>query len=88
MAALVNLEGFGLPDSAASDAPRRYREWVERGRQLPESTVRDNDFGSPENLPFPRRRTEWIDDSGHMLHFEQPAILARLIEEFLLKPTT
>ena len=165
VAALVNLEGFGLPDSSPSDAPRRYREWVEHGRQLPEPTVRDNysalaevirhrnprmsrpqaefvarqwaedigddtaarlrlhpahklpnpvlyrlaeveacwrevtadvllvagrdsDFASPENLPFPRCRTEWIDDSGHMLHFEQPAVLARLIEEFLLKPIT
>ena len=164
VAALVNLEGFGLPDSAPSDAPRRYREWVERGRQLPEPTVRDSysmlaemirqrnprmsqpqaeyvarqwaedvgdatvrlrlhpahtlpnpvlyrlaeveacwrevtadvllvagrdsDFASPENLPFPRRRTAWVDDSGHMLHFEQPAVLAQLIEEFLLKPST
>jgi pimeloyl-ACP methyl ester carboxylesterase len=164
VAALVNLEGFGLPDSAPSDAPRRYREWVERGRQLPQATVRENftmlaevirrrsprmsrpqaefvarqwaedvgnagvrlrhhpahklpnpvlyrlaeveacwrevtadvllvtgrdsDFAPPENLPFPRCQTEWIDDSGHMLHFEQPAVLARLIEEFLLKPTT
>jgi pimeloyl-ACP methyl ester carboxylesterase len=49
---------------------------------------RDSDFASPENLPFPRRRTAWVDDSGHMLHFEQPAVLAQLIEEFLLKPST
>ena len=49
---------------------------------------RDSDFASPENLPFPRRQTAWIDDSGHMLHFEQPAALARLIEEFLIKPIT
>lgn len=164
VAALVNVEGFGLPDSAPSDAPRRYREWVERGRQLPRATARENysvlaeairrrsprmsrpqaqfvarqwaedvgdsgvrlrhhpahklpnpvlyrlaeveacwrevtadvllvagrdsDFASPENLPFPRRQTAWIEGSGHMLHFEQPAALARLIEEFLLKPIT
>jgi pimeloyl-ACP methyl ester carboxylesterase len=61
---------------------------MERGRQLTEPTLRDSDFASSENLPFPRRHTEWIDDSGHMLHFEQPAVLARLIEEFFLKPIT
>jgi len=26
---LVNLEGFGLPDSRAEQAPRRYRQWLE-----------------------------------------------------------
>ena len=49
---------------------------------------RDSGFGSPENLPFPRRQTAWIENSGHMLHFEQPAALARVIEEFLSKPRT
>ncbi len=29
VAALVNIEGFGLPDSDPDDAPRRYREWIE-----------------------------------------------------------
>ncbi len=29
IAALVNIEGFGLPDSDPDDAPRRYREWIE-----------------------------------------------------------
>jgi pimeloyl-ACP methyl ester carboxylesterase len=47
---------------------------------------RDSSFGSPEDLPFPRRQTAWIDNSGHMLHFEQPAALARVIEAFLTKP--
>lgn len=28
VAALVNIEGFGLPDSDAGDAPGRYREWI------------------------------------------------------------
>ncbi len=164
VAALVNLEGFGLPDCMPTEAPGRYREWVQRGRKLPEPTLRDNyaalaevirhrnprmsgpqaefvarqwaedvgddtvrlrlhpahklpnpvlyrlaeveacwrevtadvllvagrdsDFPSPEKLPFPRCRTEWIAESGHMLHFEQPAVLAGLIEEFLLKPST
>jgi pimeloyl-ACP methyl ester carboxylesterase len=30
----------------------------------------------------------WIEDAGHMLHFEQPAALARAIEEFLGIPAT
>ena len=29
IAALVNIEGFGLHDSDPDDAPRRYREWIE-----------------------------------------------------------
>jgi pimeloyl-ACP methyl ester carboxylesterase len=33
--ALVNVEGFGLRDSNASDAPLRYRQWIEAGRELP-----------------------------------------------------
>jgi pimeloyl-ACP methyl ester carboxylesterase len=30
--AFVNIEGFGLPDSDPSDAPVRYRDWIEKGR--------------------------------------------------------
>jgi pimeloyl-ACP methyl ester carboxylesterase len=30
--AFVNIEGFGLPDSDPSDAPARYRDWIERSR--------------------------------------------------------
>ncbi len=33
--ALVNVEGFGLPDSDPEDAPGRYREWIEAGRSRP-----------------------------------------------------
>jgi pimeloyl-ACP methyl ester carboxylesterase len=47
-----------------------------------------SDFESPGMLPFPRQRTVWIEDSGHMLHFEQPRVLAQEIEEFLMKPIT
>lgn len=32
VSALVNVEGFGLPDSDPEDAPGRYREWIEAGR--------------------------------------------------------
>lgn len=164
VARLANLEGFGLRDSSADDAPSRYRDWIEKGRDLPAPTVRDSfdvlaqavrkrnpnmtagqaafvarcwaeaaddgsiqlklhpahklpnavlyrraeaeacwrevaaevllvagrnsDFGAPEDLPFARRQTAWIENSGHMLHFEQPAALAGVIEEFLGKPST
>lgn len=29
----ANIEGFGLPDSDPTDAPGRYRKWVETGRE-------------------------------------------------------
>ena len=36
VAALINIEGFGLSDSDPEDAPGRYRKWIEAGRSLPE----------------------------------------------------
>jgi pimeloyl-ACP methyl ester carboxylesterase len=33
--ALVNVEGFGLPDTDPDDAPGRYREWLQRSREIP-----------------------------------------------------
>ena len=33
--ALVNVEGFGLPDTDPDDAPDRYREWLQRSRDIP-----------------------------------------------------
>jgi pimeloyl-ACP methyl ester carboxylesterase len=33
--ALVNIEGFGLPDSDPDDAPHRYREWIDAGATAP-----------------------------------------------------
>ena len=35
VAAVVNIEGFGLSDSDPEDAPGRYRQWVEAGRSRP-----------------------------------------------------
>lgn len=35
VSALVNIEGFGLPDSDPLDAPRRYREWLEASEEPP-----------------------------------------------------
>jgi pimeloyl-ACP methyl ester carboxylesterase len=43
VSAFVNVEGFGLADSAPGDAPERYRTWLERGRVEPA-------FGSFENF--------------------------------------
>lgn len=40
---------------------------------------------SVPDLPFPRSRRHLIEDAGHMLHFEQPAALARAIEGFFSK---
>jgi pimeloyl-ACP methyl ester carboxylesterase len=36
VAAIVNIEGFGLTDSNPEDAPNRYREWLEAGTTQPE----------------------------------------------------
>lgn len=47
---------------------------------------RQRDAGSAHggaSLPFPSVTTATIADSGHMLHFEAPAALADVIEEFL-----
>ncbi len=164
VAAFVNLEGFGLPDSDPVDAPRRYRDWLEKGRVLPDPVERPgfnaladlvqrrnprmtpdrarfvaqcwaeevaadqvrlhmhpahklpnpvlyrraeaeacwqaatapvllvagrrSDFPPPHDLPFPRSRVAWIEDSGHMLHFEQPAALAALLEDFLVNTSS
>ncbi len=164
VAQLVNLEGFGLPDSEPGDAPVRYAEWLLRGREMPASSVWDSfaelaqvirrrsprmspeqadfvsrqwatelpeggvrlrfnpahklpnpvlyrraeaeacwreiraavllvagrlsNFGAPDELPFPHSRTTWIEEAGHMLHFEQAKQLAHEIEEFLVKPVT
>jgi pimeloyl-ACP methyl ester carboxylesterase len=43
--ALVNIEGFGLPDSDPAEAPGRYRAWIEAGR-AGESFSTYSDMGS------------------------------------------
>lgn len=40
--ALVNVEGFGLPDSDPADAPVRYRKWIEAGRSAPPTSIYDS----------------------------------------------
>lgn len=161
--ALVNVEGFGLPDSDPTDAPARYRKWVEavrdrrehpgyadidelverilqRSPRMPRQRARfvaeqwsapdaagrwhlkadmahrwpnailyrraearacwqqvtaptllvsgtATDFtgaaASWRDPDYPHARHVRIDDAGHMVHFEQPAALAREIESFL-----
>lgn len=164
VAAFVNLEGFGLPDSDPGDAPQRYHGWLDRARSMPapveragfkvladrirrrspgmtsahaeyvarcwaEETAagqvqlrmhpahklpnpvlyrraeaeacwravtaevllvagRRSDFPPPHDLPFPNSQVAWIEDSGHMLHFEQPTALAALIEDFLVNSSS
>jgi len=168
VAALVNIEGFGMPDSDPRNAPANYRAWIEKSRsgpvwrtynslselstkiraaspRLPDDRAlfvasqwaREEPDGSvrikadpAHRLPNPvqYRRAEaiacwsrvnapvlvlagdesqyaeamksWIEppqekswfaaatsliigESGHMLHFEQPAKVARAIERFL-----
>lgn len=158
--ALVNIEGFGLPDSDPEDAPQRYRKWIEAGRSGPRQSIfrsfdellpkilrvspaldrdralfvadkwaettadgrlriradpahklpnavlyrrreaaacwrkvtapvllvvgadSDHDW-DPQSRPFSDTRIVTIEGGGHMLHFEQPARLAREIESFL-----
>lgn len=35
IAAFINIEGFGLPDSKPADAPGRYREWITAAANAP-----------------------------------------------------
>ena len=43
--AFVNVEGFGLPDTDAAEAPQRYRKWIEKGRS-PDGFSRYPDFAA------------------------------------------
>ena len=162
VAAFVNIEGFGLPDTDPADAPARYRQWIVEGREPPRPSERDSfaelarairrrsprmsaaqaafvarcwaletpagtvrlrlhpahklpnpvlyrraeaeacwraitapvlllagresRFGVPAELPYRDARTAWIEEAGHMLHFEQPGRVARAIEKFLSSP--
>ena len=45
-------------------------------------------FAVPDELPLPQSKITWVEEAGHMLHFEQPGQLAHEIEEFLVKPVT
>ena len=164
VASLINLEGFGLPDTKPTEAPARYRRWLQLQRRRspfgsydsfdalarkirgksPRMTAAQADFVAREwaavaddgrirlradpahklpypvlyrreeaeacwrsvkapvllvvgrdsryqallELPFADQITHWIENSGHMLHFEQPAAVARAIEDFLRETAT
>ena len=45
-------------------------------------------FAVPDEPPFPQSKITWVEEAGHMLHFEQPGQIAHKIEEFLVKPVT
>lgn len=168
ISALVNVEGFGLPDSDPAAAPDHYRRWLEKSRTQPAFSLYDDFAGlaakiarrnaslRPEyamfvaqqwgventdgkielradpahKLPnavqyrreeaiacwgriaapvlqvfggrqedggdrmawlranaatesYPAAETATIADAGHMVHFEQPAALADIVEAFL-----
>lgn len=160
VAALINIEGFGLTDSDPEEAPARYRQWIESGQsqpayssygsllelahrimrrspgldedralfvadkwaeqhadgviqikadrahKLPNAVLyrrqeaaacwrkvaapalvvlgSDTDFVvDTASLPIPRMKSATIVGSGHMVHFDQPALLAESIEGFL-----
>lgn len=166
VAALINVEGFGLPDSNPSDAPDHFRKWIVASRSRPphiayesfealvprilrlspdlsedralfvadrwaerhsDGIVRikadaahklpnavlyrreeavscwsrvsapvlvvvgaDTDhkrylrlWMDPESQPFNEQETVTIAGAGHMVHFDQPALLAAAIEDFL-----
>jgi pimeloyl-ACP methyl ester carboxylesterase len=168
VAALINVEGFGLLDSRPSDAPGHYRRWIEAGRSRPPHTgyesikalvprirqlspglsedralfvadkwaethadgvVRiradsahkrpnavlyrreeaaacwskvtapvlvvvgaDTDhkrylslWTDPDSVPFNKQETITVAGAGHMVHFDQPALLAESMEAFLAK---
>lgn len=59
VSALVNVEGFGLPDSDPEDAPGRYRKWIEAGRSRPAVT---NYESFEELLPRIMRRSPGLSN--------------------------
>jgi pimeloyl-ACP methyl ester carboxylesterase len=53
VAAVINLEGFGLRDSAATEAPARYARWMDELKKAP--TLRD--YASLDEVAQRLRRT-------------------------------
>ncbi|MEQ8206787.1 MAG: alpha/beta hydrolase [Woeseia sp.] len=59
VSALINIEGFGLPDSDPDDAPKNYRRWIETARSRREHPG----FATPGKLiERIRERSPTIDD--------------------------
>lgn len=49
---------------------------------------RNSRFVTPGDPLFSQQKARWIEGAGHMLHFERPGELARVIEEFLAPTVT
>lgn len=65
VAALVNLEGYGLADSDPEDAPARYRRWIEaaRDRAAPRRFASVDELAERLQARSPglsRARAEWV----------------------------
>ena len=78
VAAVVNIEGFGLTDSNPNDAPGRYRQWLEASDQAPtfskytnfaslaERIRKRNTALSPAQAEYVAR--QWATDDGDQVH--------------------
>jgi len=66
--------------------PKRARRST-RLQEAVDGVVRRQVWSARPKL-IPRQKTAWFEGAGHRLHFEQAGSLARLIAEFLAKPTT
>ena len=47
---LVNLEGFGLPDSRPAQAPGRYAQWLDEVAQLRDGTLQLKTYTGPQGV--------------------------------------
>jgi len=66
---LVNLEGFGMPESRAAQAPRRMAQWLDELRQHREGAIDLKTYASAAavadrlmktNPRLPRDKAEWL----------------------------
>ena len=66
---LVNLEGFGMPDTRAAQAPRRMAQWLDELRQLREGAIDLKAYADASavadrliktNPRLPRDKAEWL----------------------------
>lgn len=66
---LVNLEGFGSPESQAADAPRRYARWMDELKQLHRGNMALATYDSADgvarrlmktNRRLPQDKADWL----------------------------
>ena len=77
--AFVNIEGFGLFDSDPADAPKRYRQWIDEGREEPAfatfadmdelaaHVARRNPGTTPARADFVARQWSAVQPDGRVL---------------------